>query len=119
MLECQWNIKTKTGFLPCEWDENWEPKDNYSCLTGDAQLAILWMQIYQLTNEKKFLDGAYNILEQIKSTQILTTTHRELLGGIFGSYPIEGNYGPFMILNWATKFFADALILKNKLTKQL
>jgi hypothetical protein len=33
-----------------------------------------------------------------------------LLGGIQGSYPFDGEYGQWCILNWATKFYVDAIL---------
>jgi hypothetical protein len=32
-------------------------------------------------------------------------------GALPGSYPIWGKYEPFAFPNWATKFFADALMM--------
>ena len=34
----------------------------------------------------------------------------ELKGGIRGSYPFQGGYGQWCVLNWATKFFADSMM---------
>jgi len=35
-----------------------------------------------------------------------------IVGGIKGSHPIYGEYGKDQYLNWAAKFFADALMLE-------
>ncbi len=102
-------------YLPCSFDLKWESADSYSCLTGDAQLAIIWLQIYQLTAEDKFLKGALRIIDEVKATQLLDTSKAELRGGIFGSFPYSGDYAPFFLINWAAKFFADSLLLKIKL----
>ncbi len=107
-------IYNENQFLNCSFDQNWKSKDSYSCITGNAQLAIVWMQIYNFTHEKKFLDGAFSIIEQIKKTQIIDSAYKELNGGIFGSSPINGDYAPFLLINWAPKFFADALLMKQK-----
>jgi uncharacterized protein YyaL (SSP411 family) len=117
MLECYRKTKNNGGFLSGTFDENWQGDASYSCLTGDAQIAIVWMQIYKMTGEKRFLDGACDILEQVKSTQILKTKHAEIRGGILGPYPFYRGYAEFLLINWAAKFFADALILKNKIKK--
>ncbi len=103
------------SYLPCSFDLAWESADPYSCLTGDAQLAIIWLQIYQLTAEDKFLKGALRIIDEVKATQLLGTNKAELRGGIFGSFPCNGDYAPFFLINWAAKFFADSLLLKIKL----
>jgi len=107
--------KNDYSFLPCSFDNNWRSNDKYSCLTGDSQLAIVWMQIYTMTKEKKFLEGAEKIIDLVKETQIVETSDLNIKGGIFGSFPIHGEYAPFMLINWAAKFFADSLILKSKI----
>ena len=35
-------------------------------------------------------------------------------GGLAGSWPVWAPYGKFRILNWATKFLSDALLLRIK-----
>ena len=32
------------------------------------------------------------------------------LGGVWGSWPIDGEYGQYQQLNWAAKYFADLLL---------
>ena len=32
--------------LPATFDENWKPVDSYSCVTGDIQIAIVWLRMY-------------------------------------------------------------------------
>ena len=107
--------KNNGKYLPCSFNESWQSNDNYSCLTGDAQLAIIWLQIYELTGETKFLDGIKKMIEDIKAVQIINTDKKEIKGAVAGSFPISGGYCGYMLLNWAAKFFADALILKIKL----
>jgi hypothetical protein len=44
-------------------------------------------------------------------------THPDLAmrGGVTGSWPVWGAYGRFRILNWATNFFVEALLLEEGL----
>ncbi len=44
-------------------------------------------------------------------TQNRTSTDLGLRGGIKGSSPFDGAYGRYELLNWAAKFFIDALLL--------
>jgi len=39
-----------------------------------------------------------------------------LRGGVPGSWPVWGDYGRLMILNWATNFFAEALLAEQTIT---
>lgn len=107
--------KEQEKYLECSFNKDWNSNDKYSCLTGDAQLAIIWLQIYKITNEHKFYEGAHRIIEQIKMTQIIDTNTTGIKGGIFGSHPIDGDYGAYKLINWASKFFADALIIKKQI----
>ena len=38
----------------------------------------------------------------------------DTLGALNGSYPFWGKYEPFAYPNWATKYFADALMLEDE-----
>ena len=33
-------------------------------------------------------------------------------GGVKGSHPVDGGYGPFEYLNWAAKFSIDANLIE-------
>jgi hypothetical protein len=48
----------------------------------------------------------------LKKTQDLVSDELGIRGGIKGSQPFWGGYGPFWYLNWAAKFFIDALSLE-------
>jgi hypothetical protein len=39
-----------------------------------------------------------------------------IAGGVSGSYPIWGRYQPLRYISWGGKFFADALLLEQRLT---
>jgi hypothetical protein len=106
------------GFLPGTFNSNWISEDKYSCLTGDAQMAIIWMKLYKLNGNAEFLNAAIQNIEQIKSTQHLSSKNKGIRGGISGSYPIWGKYTNFGYPNWAAKFFADAITLKNTVTPE-
>jgi hypothetical protein len=53
------------------------------------------------------------------STQNGETRNPGLRGGIKGSFPFDGDYGRFEVLNWATKFFVDALLLARRMYEPL
>ena len=104
--------ESSSALLPCSFNRSWQPINNFSCLTGDAQLAIIWIQLFNITQERKFLDGANRMIEQLKAVQLLKAKRAEIVGGVFGSFPIDGEYASFQMINWAAKFFADALLQK-------
>ncbi|MEI7968845.1 MAG: hypothetical protein WCJ69_07655 [Betaproteobacteria bacterium] len=100
----------RDGFLPGRFDRAWRPTVGWSCLTGDAQIAINWGRLHQITGDARYLEGAGRILGFLKRTQKLVGVPEEA-GAIKGSHPIDGGYHPWQYPNWATKFFADALML--------
>lgn len=101
--------------LPATFDASWQPTASGSCLTGNAQLAILWLELYRQQPDPRFAEAAVSLLEEIKATQSLVTSHSGIRGGIAGSLPVWGPYIPFAYPNWAAKFFADGLMKKEEI----
>ncbi|MDZ7752526.1 MAG: glycoside hydrolase family 127 protein [Gammaproteobacteria bacterium] len=100
------------GFLPGRFDREWRPTVKWSCLTGNAQIAINWGRLYQITGEERFREAVTRINGFTKTTQTLDGPLDER-GGIKGSHPINGGYHPWQYPNWAAKFFADALMMEH------
>src|SRR5207253_4962435 len=87
-----------------------------SGLTGEAQMATIWLLLCKNSGEPKWLGPAGPVLRFLKSTQNRTSRDPGLRGGVKGSYPLGAEYGPYQTLNWATKFFVDALIRHERIT---
>jgi hypothetical protein len=98
------------GRLAGRFDEGWRPTVKWSCLTGDCQLGINWGRLYHHTNEDKYRAGTSRVLGFVKRTQG-QGPDRDTAGAIKGSFPIDGGYHPWQYPNWATKFYADALMM--------
>jgi hypothetical protein len=106
------------GSLAGRFDAEWNGAADWSCLTGDAQTAIVWARLYETTGDRRYLDAAQRMNRYLCSTQDLAASDPGIRGGIKGSQPIWGGYGEFEYLNWAAKFFADALMLEIRATQQ-
>lgn len=119
-------IFEERGMLYAFWDENWKNHGKYIksaggkfiCMTGNIQISIVWMQLFEETGDKKFLDAAFKMLNYIKTLQDIDTPNTGIRGGIKGSFPVYGSYSALMYPNWAAKYFADAMLLKIKLANQ-
>lgn len=96
------------GFMPGRFDNNWQPTVKWSCLTGNAQIAINWGRLFKLTGDEKYKHAVARVNAFTKTTQKLTGSPDEV-GGLKGSHPVNGGYHPWQLPNWAAKFFADAL----------
>lgn len=116
------NLFIKEGFLPGTLDSNWDSTDRYSCLTGDSQLALIWLELFKLTNNLSYKTAADRMIRFLKATQPTEIgVSPDVQGAIKGSFPIYGDiirnsgYCRLAYLNWATKFFVDALVASDKI----
>lgn len=105
--------------LKATYDEDWTSDDNYECLTGEAQIAFIWLKIYEITKDARFLSSALKMNDNIKTTQKLNGFANGIRGGIKGSQPIFREYATFRYVNWAAKYFCDSLMLENKIMKEI
>jgi predicted ATP-grasp superfamily ATP-dependent carboligase len=102
-----------SGRLAGEFYADWRPASRWSCLTGNVQMAIVWMRLGEVTGTDAYAMAAERAIAFTKERQDLTSRNPGIRGGIAGSYPFHGRYGRFQYLNWAAKFFADALLLES------
>ena len=105
------SVQRPTGGLAGRLAADWSEAADWECLTGNAQTAIIWWKLAAVTPNADFEDRARHACRMLMSTQNRTSSDPGLAGGIKGSYPVDGGYGRFEILNWATKFFVDAMLL--------
>jgi len=98
------------------YDNEWTGNKRFSCLTGNAQLAIILFKLFMITKNDRYITAGKKINHYLKCKQELRVKNVNLHGSIAGSYPIWGRYIHFTYPNWAAKFFIDSLLLENKLT---
>lgn len=103
------------GELAGAYEAGWTPTGLSLCLTGHAQMAILWFKMFEADGQDRYRRAAMAALDEIRRLQYLVSPHEALRGGVRGCYPIIGSYLSLQFLNWATKFFADALMLERRL----
>lgn len=103
------------NFLPARLDGNWRSQDKFSCLTGNAQVSIVWSKLYRLTGDGRFFKAALEMNQDLKSLQNLKSSNGGIRGGIKGSHPIWGRYASFRYPSWAAKFFVDALLIEEEI----
>jgi uncharacterized protein YyaL (SSP411 family) len=105
-------IFEERGMLPGAFDRSWEPQASYVCLTGTAQVGGVWLRLYQLTGDRRFREAGIKAVEQAAAKQ-LRSRWTAIDGALPGSFPIYGRYAPLQFPNWATKFLADSLLLRE------
>ena len=105
------------GFLYGRYSADWEPACFSSCLTGNAQLAIVCYRLFEVTGVHRYKDYADKIVNYLKALQILDSENQAINGAIPGSFPIVGSYMTLGYPNWATKYFLDSLLLQERLSE--
>ena len=89
----------------------------FTCLTGNAQMSCVWLRLFEVTGDLRYLNAALKMNEMLK--QLLPVRGRRgVVGGVAGSYPIWGAYQPMRFISWGCKFLADALMLEQRLTRE-
>ena len=94
----------------------WKPAVDWVCLTGAAQVATCWFIMHELTADRRYLNAALRANAFVRRTVHLDGP-MELRGGVKGSFPVDGAYGRYQLLNWAAKFLADSLMMELDLSR--
>ena len=97
--------------LKGRYDTNWRPTVRWRCPTGEAQLAVVLARLHRHVPNQPFAEVIPEILNQLSSIQGTAGSRPEIRGAIPGSRPCWGLYCPFKYVNWAVKFYIDALLL--------
>lgn len=103
------------GGVAGRFDDQWRPTVRWSCLTGQCQLAIIWLKLWQLGRNDLLRGAAERALAYVKARQSGLASYPEVCGAIAGSSPLTGEYARLRFPNWAAKFFVDALCLLQQL----
>ena len=100
-----------SDFISGVYDSDWKGIADYTCLTGNCQLSVIWLKLFRYYDDDYFYSAAQRAMDQVKSYQILDTLNKGIRGAIAGSKPVWGGYITNAYPNWAAKFFIDALLL--------
>lgn len=106
------------GWIAAELGPKWQFLSGHICLTGYAQLALVCFRLFDLTGDPDFREAGEQLITGVALRQQLSSTREAPeYGAIPGSFPIYGRYAPLQYPNWATKFFIDALLAKQRLAR--
>jgi prenyltransferase/squalene oxidase-like repeat protein len=99
--------------LPGAFHDNFHEGHKFACPTGNAQMSCVWLRLFEVTNDLRYLNAAVKMNEMLK--QMLPSRGRAgIRGGVSGSYPLWGAYQPLRYISWGCKFLADALMLEHQ-----
>jgi len=105
------------GKLAGWYGAGWKPEAKSSCLTGVAQMCVVWLRMAE-RNDERASRAADAGLRFLCDCQNIRSTNPAIRGALAGSKPFYGLYHPFRYPNWAAKFWADALVLSLALKSQ-
>jgi hypothetical protein len=102
------------GSLPGRLNDRWEAASRWSGLSGDAQAAICWMLLHEPTGDEAFLGAARAANRFIRRT-VPMAGDVDQLGGVRGSFPIDGDYGRFRYMTQAAVHGIDSNMMELSL----
>ena len=103
-----WAEVQRAGRTAGRYDEHWRGDYSFRCVTGNAQLSVLYRRLWAGCAEPEFLRAADFFLQEILDTQGLGKNPGRC-GAVPGSLPLWGPYLRLRYPNWAAKFYLDAL----------
>ncbi len=103
-------------YLYGAYDQDFNDGQGFTCLTGNAQMACVWLRLFEVTEDLRYLNAALKMNEMLKRL-VPVRGQKGITGGVSGSYPVWGRYQPLRYISWGCKFFADALLLEQRLTR--
>ncbi len=106
--------QTADGGLPGRIDRDWNGTVDWSCLTGNVQIAACWLMLYKETGNERYLKAGLAANKYVRRT-IDLDGRPEVRGAVKGSFPVSGGYCTYEYPNWAAKFFVDALMLEREI----
>lgn len=103
-------ILAPDGFLPGRVLPDFSGAVTWCCLTGSAQTSLVLSKLATHTGDARYRDAARRINRYLMARHDISSADSAIRGGLAGSWPVDGDYGRLMVLNWATKFLIDALL---------
>ncbi len=106
------------GRIAGRLDHEWKPAVDWVCLTGSVQIAACWFLLYSVTGKAEYLEAAKLANRYVRRTVFLTGSP-DVVGGVRGAYPVNGEYGRYEYLNWAAKFCVDSQLMEMAVVDRL
>ena len=99
------------GRIGGQLDSDWKPTVDWVCLTGSVQIAACWFLLYSITGKPEYAQAAKQANAFVRRT-IHLSGNPDVIGGVRGAFPVNGDYGRFEYLNWAAKFCVDSQLME-------
>ena len=103
-------------FLCGAYEGDFTKGRRFTCVTGNAQVSCLWLRLFEITGDLRYLNAALKMNEMLKEL-IPARGKQGIAGAVSGSYPIWSCYQPLRYISWGCKFLADALLLEQRIKR--
>lgn len=103
------------GRLAGMLDHAWSAVADWTCVTGNCQMALIWQRLAACdpARSKEYGAWAAQALDLAARSQSLTSRNGGIRGALPGSDPVWGDYIYSAFPNWAAKFFIDAELTRS------
>jgi hypothetical protein len=108
-MEYWQTIRQRDGRTAGTYDQHWQGNFSFRCLTGCAQLSVLYRSVGKAQERSDFNNTADQLLAECLAFQSQWPWPAK--GALPGSWPIWGPYLRGRYPNWAVKFLLDAILL--------
>jgi hypothetical protein len=98
------------GRLPGAFAPGFRPVGRFTCLTGNAQIALCLLAWEEQERDLRLVNAAAKLVDAVCARQSLTSVLPGKRGGVSGSAPLWGPYMRFRYPNWAAKYLCDAIV---------
>jgi len=95
------------GKVAGTYSAKWKADYSFICSTGNAQLALMNLILYERSGHKRNLETVELLLKPLLKSQ---RNHLVNAGAVPSSIPIRGKYQRMKYTNWTQKFYCDALL---------
>lgn len=98
------------GRLPGAYDTDWHSDRRYTCLSGNAQIALCLLEAYTINRNERFPQAARALIEEVCRYQRPDHPIPGLRGAVPGSHPLWGRYMRGRYPSWSVKYLCDAIV---------
>jgi hypothetical protein len=100
-------IFERRGSLPGRFDTGWREAAKWRCVTGDAQIGLVWAQLARTTGDAAYHEAATQMADHVRHAIELRADWPEISGALPGSLPRSGDYDRYAYPTHAAKFGLD------------
>ncbi len=101
------------GTVAGDFDGNWLGSTKYTCLSGAAQLSLIWFRLSEIDPDADYVEAGCRMNDYLCRLQNLNTMNAGIRGGLMGSDPIWGDFQSYRYPTVTLKYFVDALIVEK------